>query len=173
MEEFFQDFDPLRHGSISVSQFRQCLNSLGQTNLTEAQFQVLVKQYADLKRPGNVMWTKFLTDVEIGKKYSQHAGNLICPFDKTRVLIVCSVREFQKLKLLCIFPSVFTRRGLEKVPAYEISPMETFQMPRPGARTNLATIEQDHVLDSIMLRMLSKIQERRILCKPIFQDFDK
>jgi Ca2+-binding EF-hand superfamily protein len=68
VEEFFQDFDPLRHGSISISQFRQCLNSLGQTTLTEAQFQVLTQHYTDPKRPGNIMWTQFLTDVEIGKR---------------------------------------------------------------------------------------------------------
>ncbi|KXJ27651.1 hypothetical protein AC249_AIPGENE16872 [Exaiptasia diaphana] len=64
VEEFFQDFDPLRHGSISKGQFRQCLNSLG-LNLTEAQFEVLSLYYEDQKRPGNTMWTRFLTDVEI------------------------------------------------------------------------------------------------------------
>jgi len=69
VEEFFQDFDPLRHGSISKNQFRQCLNSLGQTGLTDAQFEVLALHYADVKRPGNIMWTQFLRDVEIGKKY--------------------------------------------------------------------------------------------------------
>ena len=89
---------------------------------------------------------------------------------KTTLLVYL---EFQKSKCLRILPSVFTKRGLEKEPAYEVSPMETFQMARPGARTNLATMEQDQVLDGIMLRMRSKIQERRILCKPIFQDFDK
>ena len=91
MEEFFQDFDPLRHGSISVSQFRQCLNSLGQTTLTEAQFQVLAQQYADLKRPGNVMWTKFLTDVEIGKKCSIKWAVLV--YLLTRRKIVCKLEK--------------------------------------------------------------------------------
>ncbi|EDO33216.1 predicted protein [Nematostella vectensis] len=107
VEEFFQDFDPLRHGSISVSQFRQCLNSMGQTDLTHAQFQVLAQQYADPKRPGNVMWTQFLTDVEIGANQGLSSGEL-----------------------------------------------------------------QMH-LETIMQRMHQKILQRRILCKPLFQDFDK
>ena len=67
VEEYFQDFDPLRHGSISRSIFRRCLSSMGQSNLTDEQFEVLASYYRDPKIPGNVMWTKFLTDTEIGE----------------------------------------------------------------------------------------------------------
>ena len=66
VEEYFQDFDPLRHGSISRSIFRRCLSSMGQPNLTNEQFEVLALHYRDPKIPGNVMWTKFLTDTEVG-----------------------------------------------------------------------------------------------------------
>lgn len=67
VEEYFQDFDPLRHGSISRSQFRRCLSLMGQANLTNEQFEVLVQYYRDPKLPGNVMWTRFLTDTESGE----------------------------------------------------------------------------------------------------------
>ena len=36
-------------------------------NLSEAQFNAIAKAYADPKRPGDVLWTKFLLDIEIGK----------------------------------------------------------------------------------------------------------
>ena len=67
VEEYFQDFDPLRHGSISRSQFRRCLSLMGQSNLTDEQFEVLVQYYRDPKLSGNVMWTRFLTDTESGE----------------------------------------------------------------------------------------------------------
>lgn len=67
VEEYFQDFDPLRHGSISRSQFRRCLSLMGQSNLTDEQFEVLAQYYRDPKLPGNVMWTRFLTDAESGE----------------------------------------------------------------------------------------------------------
>ena len=40
---------------------------MGQPNLTDEQFEVLAVYYRDPKIPGNVMWTKFLTDTEVGK----------------------------------------------------------------------------------------------------------
>ena len=67
VEEYFQDFDPLRHGSISRSIFRRCLSAMGQPNLTDEQFEVLALYYRDPKKPGNVMWTRFLTDMETGE----------------------------------------------------------------------------------------------------------
>lgn len=42
------------------------LSTMG-PNLSEAQFNALAKAYADPKRPGDVLWNKFLLDVEIGK----------------------------------------------------------------------------------------------------------
>ncbi|KAL9961377.1 hypothetical protein ACROYT_G030301 [Oculina patagonica] len=133
VEEYFQDFDPLRHGSISRSQFRRCLSSMGQPNLTDEQFEVLAQYYRDPKIYGNVMWTRFLTDTE----------------------------------------SVFTRRGLEKVPTYTVPPMETFQMSRPGASSEQPTQDDEEFVERIKQRMRRKLIEQRILSKPCFQDFDK
>ncbi|XP_073251609.1 uncharacterized protein [Porites lutea] len=133
VEEYFQDFDPLRHGSISRSQFRRCLSSMGQPNLTDEQFEVLAQYYKDPKILGNVMWTRFLTDTEM----------------------------------------VFTRRGLEKAPTYEVPSMETFQMSRPGAGSDRLSMEDEEFLQRITQRMRRKLIEQRILSKPCFQDFDK
>lgn len=71
VEEFFQDFDPLRHGSISRPQFRRCLSLMGQPNLTDEQFEVLAQYYKDPKLPSNVKWTGFLTDTEMGEYWIQ------------------------------------------------------------------------------------------------------
>ena len=40
---------------------------MGQPNLTDEQFEVLAQYYKDPKIPGNVMWTRFLTDTEMGE----------------------------------------------------------------------------------------------------------
>jgi len=132
VEEYFQDFDPLRHGSISIARFRMGLSAMGQENLTDPQFYALVEVYADRKRRGNVMWTSFLTDVE----------------------------------------KVFTERGLEKRPQTKLQPQETFLMPKTGTTANL---DEDLVplFNNAMTRMRQKTDQRRILMKPCFQDFDR
>ena len=40
---------------------------MGQPNLTDEQFEVLAQYYRDPKIPGNVMWTRFLADTEVGE----------------------------------------------------------------------------------------------------------
>lgn len=66
VEEFFQDFDPLRHGSIGASRFRMGLSAMGQKHLSEAQILAIVNRYADHSRKGNVLWTKFFSDIDQG-----------------------------------------------------------------------------------------------------------
>ena len=68
IEEFFQDFDPLRHGSIKRSRFRMGVSGMGIT-LTDNQLQVLEQHYADPKLAGNVLWKDFLLDIELGWYY--------------------------------------------------------------------------------------------------------
>ena len=69
--------------------------------------------------------------------------------------------------------AVFTRRGLEKAPTYEVPSMETFQMSRPGAGSDCLSMEDEEFLQRITQRMRRKLIEQRILSKPCFQDFDK
>ena len=72
----------------------------------------------------------------------------------------------------CLF-SVFTIRGLEKVPTHKVPAMETFRMSKPGAKTGCSTSEKEMFLERIMHRMRQRANERRVLVKPCFQDFDK
>lgn len=62
--EHFQDFDPLRTGSISAARFRQGLSSLGQPYLTDAQISALCQHYADPRQQGCVCWKRFLEDID-------------------------------------------------------------------------------------------------------------
>jgi len=134
VEEFFHDFDPLRHGSISISRFRMGLSAMGQSHLSEAQIMAIIDRYADPKRNTNVLWTQFLTDVE----------------------------------------KVFTQRGLEKTPKAVLQPVEDFLMPKPGT-TDWENQDQGkkEALDKVMHKMRQKTNQRRILTKPCFQDFDR
>ena len=70
--EYFQDFDPLRSGMITKSQFRRGLSdlglsALGQHKLTDAQFEALCNMYSSAKMPDKILWTRFMEDIESGK----------------------------------------------------------------------------------------------------------
>jgi len=134
VEEFFQDFDPLRHGSIPTSRFRMGLSAMGQQHLTETQILAIIDRYADDTRKGNVWWISFFADID----------------------------------------KVFTQRGLEKTPTAVLPPAETYHMPKPGA-TDWTTVNKDKQmeLDDVMQKMRLKTNQRRILAKPCFQDFDR
>ena len=72
MIEYFQDYDPLRSGSISKSQFRRGLSQLGlsklgQHDLLDPQYQVLIDYYQNPVKEDQVLWTKFTYDVETGE----------------------------------------------------------------------------------------------------------
>ncbi|XP_077982616.1 uncharacterized protein LOC144437541 [Glandiceps talaboti] len=69
VNEYFQDFDPLRNGSISQTRFRigltaMGLSTMGQSNLSEAEFLALCAYYNDPKHPGRVLWPNFKVDVD-------------------------------------------------------------------------------------------------------------
>ena len=74
VREYFQDFDPLRSGMITKSQFQRGLSDLGLSalghhNLTPAQFEALFQVYKSPKMPDKVLWTKFMDDIESGKSW--------------------------------------------------------------------------------------------------------
>jgi len=74
---FFQEFDPLGSGVITVSQFMRGLHLMGlsssssslPSNLTERHFRVLTDHYADRSTADHVRWRSFTDDVE--KVFSQ------------------------------------------------------------------------------------------------------
>ncbi len=72
MAEYFQDYDQLRSGCVSVSQFRRALSSMGMSalgkhNLSNSQFEMLAQVYRNPKQPDNIYWTQFLADIESGE----------------------------------------------------------------------------------------------------------
>lgn len=133
--EFFEDFDPLRSGSISKDIFQRGLNSMGISNITRAQLKALTDYYQDPKKSDCVIWTKFLVDIE----------------------------------------SVFTQPNLEKDPTRTVPPFETFYLPKEGTFTNWesAPTEIQVPYEEAITRMQSRTCQRRLLAKPVFQDFDR
>ncbi|KAH9519717.1 hypothetical protein Btru_070724 [Bulinus truncatus] len=69
INECFQDFDSLRSGSITVSQFRRGLSSMGLSklgfhDLNDNQFELLAAHYRDPSKPDQILWMNFLADIE-------------------------------------------------------------------------------------------------------------
>lgn len=74
--EYFQDYDPLRSGSITKAQFLRGLASLGLSklghhDLSEKQASMLCDFYSSPSQADKVLWTKFVDDVESGKSVKQ------------------------------------------------------------------------------------------------------
>ena len=66
VSEHFQDFDPLRSGSISCSRFRQGLTAIGQPSLSHAEFTALCDAFRDPRKKDHVLWKEFLARVDRG-----------------------------------------------------------------------------------------------------------
>ncbi|XP_074647534.1 uncharacterized protein LOC141903328 [Tubulanus polymorphus] len=139
VSEFFEDFDQLRSGLISITRFRRGLSllgldKLGHHDLTRKQFDLLCKHYNCPSKPDQVYWNKFLVDVE----------------------------------------SVFTQPNLEKNPCHVVPAQEIFRVPKPGT-VDWRNASADHkdLFDQTMHRLKQRAAERRVLAKPVFQDFDK
>lgn len=139
VSEFFEDYDPLRSGSISKTQFRRGLgllglSKLGSHDMQEGQFQVLIDAYQNPAKEDQVLWTKFLWDIE----------------------------------------TVFTQPNLEKVPEVRVPPQEIFRVPKPGTVDwNNASTDHVNLFEDTMDRLRQRTNQRRVLAKPVFQDFDR
>ena len=70
--------------------------------------------------------------------------------------------------------AVFTKRGLEKLPKYEVPPSKEFTMLKPGTIdwNNVANGRME-LFESAISRMREIAKQRRVLAKPCFQDFDR
>ena len=70
--------------------------------------------------------------------------------------------------------TVFTQAGLEKMPTHSVPPQEMFLVPKPGTLDwSFATDDQKQMVDNVMERLRQRASQRRILAKPVFQDFDR
>ena len=47
----------------------QGLSSLGQPSLTDGEFSALCTRYADPKHKGNVLWKRFIADIDQGGQF--------------------------------------------------------------------------------------------------------
>jgi len=70
--------------------------------------------------------------------------------------------------------TVFTQPGLEKAPDVQVPPQEIFRVPKPGT-VDWLNAADDHrsLVDSTMDRLRQRAEQRRVLAKPVFQDFDR
>ena len=70
--------------------------------------------------------------------------------------------------------TVFTQAGLEHEPTAVVPPQEIFRVPKPGT-VDWAEADNNHLdlYEATMSRIRSRVEQRRILLKPVFQDFDR
>ena len=70
--------------------------------------------------------------------------------------------------------AVFTQANLEKRPSHQVPPQELFVVPKPGTN-DWSAADQEHarMVDDAMDRLRQRTDQRRILMKPVFQDFDR
>ena len=157
MKEFFEDFDPLRSGTISQSQFIRVLASLGLTGLdgvplSEAQMFALCEQYRHPERRDLVMWKQFEQDVESGS------------FDTA----------VDRMNTTMNLVAVFTLSDLEKAPNIQASPQTIYEMPAAGTPdwSRMSPFDTE-ALQKIMQLWKTKCQQRRLDIAQPFRQFDK
>jgi Ca2+-binding EF-hand superfamily protein len=67
--DLFADFDKLRSGFITASQFRRCIGAAYDKGvispLTEAECSVLLEHY-DVKKTGMIQWRRFVNSIDRG-----------------------------------------------------------------------------------------------------------
>lgn len=64
ISEFMRDYDPLRSGSITKTQFLSALSML-KIYLSRKEAELLCNKYANPDKEGEVLWTKFADDIDI------------------------------------------------------------------------------------------------------------
>ncbi len=98
---------------------------------------------------------------------------------KHQQLVSMSYVCIQEEILICIYPiplsvAVFTTANLEKNPTAQVPPSEIFLTPKPGTMDwNKTSKEQAKFVEDIMERLRQRANQRRVLAKPVFQDFDR
>ena len=154
MKEFFEDFDPLRLGTISDTRFVRVLASLGLTGLdgvplTEAQMLALSNHYRHPEQRDLVIWKQFEQDLESGSSPVADVPRH-------------SVR------------SVFTLTDLEKAPSVEVSSANLYEMPTSGTPnwTQIDPFNKEELHQTIQ-SWKSKCEQRRIEIAQPFKQFDK
>lgn len=72
------------------------------------------------------------------------------------------------------FSLVFTQPNLEKTPELRVPPSEIYRVPKPGTMDwKYASEEHAQLVDETLERLRERANQRRVLLKPVFQDFDR
>lgn len=137
MEEFYRDFDKLRHGKITAPQFAAGLNAAGLV-LARDEMRLLGDQYAcdevDSLGLHFVAWKRFVDDIEC----------------------------------------VFTVRGLERAPHFDLGSLESRSDQFGGVREDKElTAEEDRRATAAVVAIKKEMDRRRLVIKPAFEDFDR
>ncbi|TMW67968.1 hypothetical protein Poli38472_007640 [Pythium oligandrum] len=137
LEEYYRDFDKLRHGKITAAQFAAGLGA-GGLLLTKEEVGLLGEDYAleDVDSIGNhlVAWKKFVEDVE----------------------------------------SVFTVKGLERMPNHDLTDLQTKGEQFGGAKQDKdLTSMEEHKVTQAIVTMKKAIDRQRLEFKAAFEDFDR
>lgn len=137
MEEFYRDFDKLRHSKITFPQFAAGLNAAGLV-LAKDEMRLLGDQYAceevDSLGLHFVAWKRFVDEVE----------------------------------------SVFTVRGLERVPHFDLVSLESRSDQFGGVHEEKElTTEEERRVTAAVVAIKKEIDRRRLVIKPAFEDFDR
>ncbi|CAD8108204.1 unnamed protein product [Paramecium sonneborni] len=133
IREFYKDFDPLRKGLITESQFARILH-LQNIPVTEKEISILLNHYKIDKIPnGQVDYNQFCEDVD----------------------------------------KIFTIKGIDKSPQAQVPQIDD-TTTLPARRRYLQMTEQEAIqLDELLMKYKQAIQNKRVLLKPVFEDFDK
>ncbi len=70
--------------------------------------------------------------------------------------------------------AVFTYSNLEKNPGATVEHQDRYRVPKPGTLSwDDASPEHRAFVVSIMDRLRQRAEQRRVLAKPVFHDFDR
>ncbi|KAJ0404945.1 hypothetical protein P43SY_005944 [Pythium insidiosum] len=137
LEEYYRDFDKLRHGKITNAQFAAGLNASGLV-ISKEEMALLADEYAlpDVDSSGKhlVFWRQFVDDVE----------------------------------------SVFTAKGLERVPNRDLSDLQTKGEQFGGTKIekDLSADEERRVTQAVV-HIRKAMDRQRLEIKAAFEDFDR
>ena len=68
-EDHFHEYDPLRTGNVSPSDFKKVFTDAFQNLLTDEQMEEILSFYRDHDNPEVCNWSKFLHDAETGNLF--------------------------------------------------------------------------------------------------------
>lgn len=137
LDEYYRDFDKLRHGKITAAQFRAGLNAAGLV-MSSDEMDLLGDAYAceEVDSLGKhwIAWKSFVDDID----------------------------------------SVFTVKGLERAPGFDLNPLQTRGEQFGGTKFEKElTLDEERSVMKVVQTIKHEVDRRRMHIKPAFEDFDR